>query len=116
MSELTSDQADIDKAIEEGKKPVELIEWVFSADTKNPFPSQLLHMFYEITASNKLGIMQAKHKDSGEVHAILVGVDKNEEGELVTYPLARLLEQKELDGVYLAPKGDGTFVGEDEQA
>jgi hypothetical protein len=116
MSEQTT-PTDVDVAESVDKmaagKEVELIEWIFSADVKNPFPAQLLHMFYEMVASNKLGIMQAKSTITGNVDNILVGVDRNDEGELVTYPLARLLNDKEL-GTYLAPKGDGTFVGDEE--
>lgn len=112
MSEVTTDEQEIEEALKNGLKPVELVEWVFSADKHNPFPAQLLHLFYEITASNKLGIMQAKNTETGNIEAILVGVDKDEEGTLVTYPLARLLEEKELSGKYLPPRGDCTFVGE----
>lgn len=116
MSEPTNTQDnDIIESVDRlaNGKEVELIEWVFSADVKNPFPAQILHMFYEIVSTNKLGIMQAKSTLTGNVDNILVGIDRNDEGELVTYPMARLLTDKEL-GTYLAPRGDGTFIGDEE--
>jgi hypothetical protein len=116
MSEQTTPaDSDIVESVDRiaAGREVELIEWVFSADVKNPFPAQLLHLFYEMVSTNKLGIMQAKSTLTGSVDNILVGVDRNEEGELVTYPLARILNENEL-GTYLAPRGDGTFIGDEE--
>lgn len=91
----------------------ELVEWVFSSNTKNPFPAQILHMFYDAVRTNRLGIMEAKNADTGEIAALLVGIDVLEDNKVNTYPLARIFTPDDAQN-WLAPRGDGTFIGEDE--
>lgn len=92
----------------------ELVEWVFSSNTKNPFPSQILHMFYDSVRKNRIGIMEAKDKGTGEIAALLVGIEVHENGGVSTYPLARIFTPDDVN-VWLAPRGDGTFIGESEE-
>ena len=86
---------------------VELVEYVFTNDHANPYPQQILHLIYDYVFKNLVGIMQAKHKTSGAVHTLLVGLEKAEEG-VNTYPLARILSLEE-QNEYLGPGGKGGF-------
>lgn len=87
---------------------VELVEYVFTNDKSNPFPQQILHMVYDGVFKNLIGIMEAKHESTGMVHTLLVGLEKGEDGQVNTYPLARILSLEE-QTEYLAPDGKGGF-------
>jgi hypothetical protein len=87
---------------------VELVEYVFTNDHTNPYPQQILHLLYDSVFKNLVGIMQAKHRTTGDVHTLLVGLEKAEEGSINTYPLARILSLEE-QNEYLAPDGKGGF-------
>lgn len=91
---------------------VNFAEWIFTNDKANPYPRQLLHQFYEGTLTNKIGIMHAKDKETGADALLLVGVLRNEEGDIGCYPLARVLDASEVQN-YLAPDGNGGWIGED---
>lgn len=97
-------------AVEEQQEltPVEVVEYIFTNDPTNPNPQQILHLFYEGVFKNLVGIMHAKHKPSGEIHTVLVGLDKGGDGYINTYPLARILSREEQDE-YLAPDGKGGY-------
>lgn len=84
---------DIPKA--EHPKGIEMTEWVFTDDDKNPAPFMLFHAFYDGVFANKIGIMQATHKDSGNKAMLIVGVEVTDEGTAL-YPLARILESEEV--------------------
>lgn len=86
---------------------VELVEYVFTNDHTNPYPQQILHLLYDSVFKNLVGIMQAKHRTTGDVHTLLVGLEKAEDG-INTYPLARILSLDE-QSEYLAPDGKGGF-------
>lgn len=87
---------------------VELVEYIFTNDQTNPYPQQILHLVYESVFKNLVGIMQAKHKSSGDIHTLLVGLEKADGGSINTYPLARILSLEE-QNEYLAPDGKGGF-------
>lgn len=84
---------DIAKA--EHPNGIEMTEWVFSDDAKNPAPFMLFHAFYDGVFANKIGIMQATHTETGEKAMLIVGVEVTEEGTAL-YPLARILESEEV--------------------
>lgn len=69
----------------------------------------LLQMIYMSAFSNQLGFMHAKHKETGEIHRLLVGTEWNSASEkLDVYPLARFLEPEEVSE-YLSPDGNGNY-------
>ncbi len=90
---------------------VEMIEYIFTNDETNPMPKQLLHLLYDSVFKNLVGIMHAKHKTTGEIHTVLVGLEGTDDGQVNTYPLARILTLEE-QGEYLAPDGKGGYDGE----
>lgn len=87
-------------------------EFTFTNDKRNPMLTQLFRMFYTSVYKNKIGLMHAKVKGKDEVHTILVGVEITPEG-IITWPLAKILTEEEQD-VYMAPDGEGNYVGTDE--
>ena len=87
---------------------VEMNEYIFTNDPTNPFPQQILHLMHDIVFKNLMGIMQAKHRTTGEIHSILVGLELADDGSVNTYPLCRILTQSE-QAEYLAPDGKGGY-------
>lgn len=83
--------------IEKAEHPggIEMTEWIFTDDPKNPAPYMLFHAFYDGVFSNKIGVMQSVHKETGEKAMLIVGVEILPEGTAV-YPLARILETDEV--------------------
>jgi hypothetical protein len=79
-------------------------EWCFTNDKTNPAIRQMFHAFYQGAFKNKLGLMHAKDKD-GKVHTLIVGVEIQPDG-VFTYPLARCLEEDEINN-FSAPDGEG---------
>lgn len=90
---------------------VQFAEWIFTNDKTNPYPRQLLHMLYDGALTNKLGIMHAKDSSTGEQVALIVGIIRDEEGNVNCFPLAKFLDGAEVPQ-YLAPDGNGGWVGE----
>lgn len=84
-------------------------EWCFTNDKTNPAIRQMFHTFYQAAFANKLGLMHAKDKE-GKVHTLIVGVEITPEGT-ITYPLARCLEEDEINN-FVAPDGNGGWVND----
>lgn len=96
------------KRTRNANKNPEIALTVFSNEPKSS-DYDLLQMLYTGAFSNQLGLMFARNKENGEVHRLIVGTEWNaEKGELDTYPLARLLEQEEINS-YEAPDGKGGY-------
>jgi hypothetical protein len=70
----------------------------------------LLQMILEGAINNQIGYMDALNKTSGEAERLLVGIELTNDGQYLTYPLARLLETDEVTN-YLAPDGFGGWGG-----
>lgn len=87
----------------------EMTPWVFANDKTNPAPFGILNMFYSGVFSNTLGIMVAKNTETGLEDAVLVGLDRDENGELGVYPIAVVLS-KEDSIKFLPPDGNGGYV------
>lgn len=68
----------------------------------------LLQMFYDGAFLNQIGYMDAKHKTTGEIHRVLVGMQPNDKGSVDAFPIARLLEADEVQQ-YLAPDSKGGY-------
>lgn len=118
---MTSDNKDfVDNVIElfpegnvqESEHPagIEMQEWCFTNDKTNPAIRQLFHVLHESVFKNKLGVMHAKFKGKPEVHTLIVGVEVLPTGEVLTFPLAKLLTADEQDS-YMAPDGEGNYLG-----
>lgn len=114
------DNADLEVLLETSKGEVveathpaglPMAEWVFTNDKTNPHIRQQFHMFMDATFANMIGLMHAKNSKTDEVHTLLVGVENSEEG-VVTYPLARILLPEE-QNLYLAPDGNGGYIGDE---
>lgn len=75
----------------------------------------LLQMFLEGAINNQIGYMDALHKDTGENHRILVGLQYHPDGKVEAFPLARLFETDEVER-YIAPDGKGGWDGLEEPA
>lgn len=93
------------------KEVKEMDSWIFTNDSQNPMIQQLFHLFYDSVFQNKIGLMHALHAPTKEVHTILVGVDTDEAGGIVTWPIAKILTEDQ-QGEYKAPDGHGQFIGE----
>lgn len=91
---------DIGKA--EHPNGIEMTEWIFTDDPKNPAPYMLFHAFYDGVFANKIGIMMGKDVDGNEA-TLIVGVEITDQGTAV-YPLARILETHEVSK-YRGPEG-----------
>lgn len=111
---------DVLKLAQEGKvresdhpEGIVMEEWTFTNDKANPAIRQLFHILHQSTFKNKLGIMHAKLKDKDEVHTLIVGVEVAEDGQVLTFPIAKILTEAE-QNCYLAPDGKGGWLGGDE--
>lgn len=103
-------QGEIQKA-DAVPKGLEMTEWVFS-NQPNPALIQLFHSMYEGVFKNKIGIAHCRHKESGELVTLLVGV--HTDGKNVgMFPLARILGEAEVND-FEAPDGKGGYVGGEE--
>lgn len=91
---------------------VKFHEFIFTNDQTNPFLQQILHAFYDGVLNNKLGVMQAKDAESGDLVTLLVGLVRTEEGGINCFPLAKILDGNAAEK-YLAPDGNGGWVGEE---
>lgn len=90
---------------------MEMDEWVFTNDKANFLPRQMFHILMESAFKNKLGIMHAKHKETGMIHTLIVGLDVHPEMGVITWPLAKVLTESE-QNEYVAPDGEGGYLGE----
>lgn len=97
--------------IEEAVHPegIEMVEWCFTNDKSNPAIRQIFHMFHTGAFANKIGVMHAKVRDKDEIHTVICGVQIDGD-QVLAFPIAKLLTQEEQDQ-YLAPTGDGSYVG-----
>lgn len=89
---------------------VEMQEWVWTNDPRNPMLRQLVRMLYYSVFENKIGLMHAKVKGEDMIHTLIVGVEETPEG-IATWPIAKILTEDE-QNKYLAPDGEGNYIGE----
>ncbi len=87
----------------------EMTPWVFANDKNNPAPFGVLNMFYQGVFSNTLGVMVAKEVATGKERMILVGLAKDDKGEMQCYPVAVCLGQENTRD-FLPPDGLGNYV------
>lgn len=89
---------------------LELIPYTFSnkPEDNRQYLEALLVMFYEGAFHNRLGVMEAFDLTTNEETTILVGVEADEDGKPVCYPVARCLKAEEVKN-FLAPDGKGGY-------
>lgn len=80
----------------------------FTNSGESPHLDSLLAMFYQGAYDNTIGIMDAYNLNTEEVETILVGVQVDENGKPVCFPLAKLLKAEEVPQ-YLSPDGKGSY-------
>lgn len=91
-----------------------LIAYMFTNDrTQLPKFQKLLDLYYQGVFTNSVGIMEAKHKITGELETLLVGVEHLEDGNTVTYPLARILSPDEA-ALFVGPDCEGGWLEDEE--
>lgn len=105
-------QADVQKA-DLPAGPLEMTEWIF-ANEKNPALIQMFHSLYDGAFKNRLGVAHCKDVTSGKLATLLVGIGIDGTN-VQMFPLARILDEAEVNN-YLAPDGNGGFLGETAEA
>jgi hypothetical protein len=87
------------------------IAYIFTNDAKQAGNlHMMLEMFHNGVLNNSIGLMTAKHKETGEVSTLIVGVE-HDGAETFTFPLARILGKGEAAD-YVGPDGQGGWLGE----
>ena len=76
-------------------KAIDMTEWVFTS-TPNPGLTQLFHAFYNGAFRNRIGVAHCRHKETGELATILVGVHSDGD-DVQLYPLAKVLNELEVN-------------------
>lgn len=84
---------------------------IFTNKDRDISSYQLLQLFYTGAFENTIGLMRAKNKVTGEEEQLIVGMTVNDNGEIDTYPLARVLTPSDVP-LYLSPDGKGGWHGE----
>ena len=84
------------------------ILYKFTNAAESHYLDSLLAMFYQGAFDNTIGIMDSFNLDTDEVETILVGVQADENGKPVCFPLAKLLKAEEVPQ-YLSPDGKGGY-------
>lgn len=87
---------------------------VYSNELYNPVPYGLLDIMYHQTHENRLGIMVAKHAETGQLTTVLCFVGDKDDENVALYPIARLLTEEEVP-MYLAPIGNGEYFSYDNE-
>ena len=83
-------------------KKVELdVQLHVLANDMPPMAEELLKTLYTATFDNQIGLMYAKHVDTGAVEALLVGLHVNGD-DFHVFPLAKIMNSDEA-ALYLAP-------------
>lgn len=87
----------------------EFTEWTFTNDKTNPLIRQMFHMLYQGVFGNTIGVMHAFNSKTEKVDTLIVGLSLDEDNNVITWPMARVLTEEEQDN-YLAPDGNGNWV------
>lgn len=91
----------------------EFSEWIFTNDKLNPAIRVLNKGLYQGVFDNRVGMMHAKNKNTGEIETVIVGVVRNpDDGSVILLPMAVVLTEANVND-YLAPDGYGGFLMED---
>lgn len=110
MIEVTNEDL-IAASTEAAEGPVKETQFnlhIFTNDKSNPFLVKQLEMFYQCVLASKVGLMHAKNVETGKIETLLVGVEPTD-GGLITYPLAKILDDSDMNS-YLPPDGEGGYL------
>lgn len=87
-----------------------LIAYVFTNNLgQAQFLQSFLDMFYRGAFYNTIGVMSALNTETDEEEVVLVGVEHTDDGNTLTYPLARILRPDEAPK-YVGPDGKGGWL------
>lgn len=86
-----------------------MTEWTFTNDKTNPAVRQIFHILYQGVFSNTVGVMHALNTETDMVETLIVGLARNDDGSVATWPLAKIIPESE-QGNYKAPDGNGNWV------
>lgn len=105
------DIKDVQQEVPEVQHPdgIEMQEWVFTNDKTNPALRGLFRVLHMSAFQNKLGLMHALDPESNKVVTLIVGVDKDAEGNVICWPLAKVLTEEE-QKVFKSPDGQGNYA------
>lgn len=81
---------------------------VFTNEGPNDPAMSMLMMFVDGVFKNKIGLMRARHSETGELSLIIVGIEPGEGDQVSTYPLARVMSAEE-STFYQSPDGVGGY-------
>lgn len=74
---------------------------------------KMLLMLYQAASMAQLAYMDGYNPDTGEIDALLVGVQPTEDGQLKVAPLAKLFSKLDSIPQYMVPDGTGNYIGND---
>lgn len=84
------------------------ILYKFTNQESSPYMDNILAMFYDGAYNNRIGIMEAHNLETETEEMILVGVELDENGKPICFPLCKVLRAEDVTK-YLSPDGDGGF-------
>lgn len=117
--EVNDNEFPVDDALKflEGTAPFitenDMAVHVYSNEIYNPVPYGLLDILYRQTFENRVGIMIAKHAETGDLVPIICFVGDKDGEDVALYPIARMLKEDETQD-YLAPLGNGEYFSYDQ--
>ena len=84
---------------------------VILTNERTPFKAQQILMMYKAAGMAQLAYMDGLNPDTGEVDALLVGLEPVEkDGQFKVFPLAKLFNKLEEVPAYLVPDGNGSYI------
>lgn len=86
----------------------------FTNKEDSPYLDSMLSMFYHAAMNAKIGIMEAMDANTNKEVLLLVGVEKDADGNVSCFPIARCLPAEEV-GDYLQPDGTGNYIREEQE-
>lgn len=93
---------------EENTQEFSPVLYKFTNQELSPHLDSLLAMYYEGIYNNTVGIMEAWNIKTNEPELILVGVEPDENGKPVCFPIAVVLRAEDVTN-YLSPDGKGGY-------
>lgn len=94
--------------VNEAPETREVIMYTFTNKANTAPLESILAMFYTGTNSNTVGIMEAFNLATEEEELVLVGVQADEDGKPMCFPLAKVLKAEDVTK-YLSPDGKGGY-------
>jgi len=84
---------------------------VILTNERTPFKAQQILMMYKAAGLAQLAYMDGLNPDTGEIDALLVGLEPVEkEVQFKVFPLAKLFNKLNEIPAYLVPDGNGSYI------